>query len=83
MIKAEVSLYPVVSDEMSSLTGLSAQFLDEHGLDYDLRPSSTSFNTTISGSADEVWAAVRELFERNRAQGNDVVMVTTLTYWDN
>jgi uncharacterized protein YqgV (UPF0045/DUF77 family) len=82
MIKAEVSLYPVVTEEMSSLAGLSRQFLDEHGLDYDFYLGNTSLNTTISGNPDEVWRALRHLFQQNCGQGHDVVMVTTLTQWE-
>lgn len=81
MIKAEVSLYPVGPEEVRSLHGLSAQFLDEHGLDYDFHRGNTSLNTTISGHPDEVWSALRHLFQENLAQGHDVVMVTTMTYW--
>ena len=81
MIKAEVSLYPVGQDEVNTLAGLSTKFLDEHGLDYDFRHSNTSLNTTISGNADEVWGALRHLFNHNQNQGHDVVMVTALTLW--
>lgn len=81
MIKAEVSLYPAGQEEVGSLAGLSATFLDEHGLDYDFHQSNTSLNTTISGSEDEVWGALRHLFSKNQNQGHDVVMITTLTYW--
>lgn len=81
MIRAEVSLYPVGQEEVQSLAGLSTKFLDEHGLDYDFHHSTSSFNTTISGSEDEVWTALRHLFQENQRQGHDVVMVTTLTRW--
>lgn len=81
MIKAEVSLYPVGHEEARSIAGLSTQFLDEHGLDYDFHHSNTSLNTTITGSEDEVWTALRHLFQKNQNQGHDVVMVTTITHW--
>ncbi len=82
MIKAQVSLYPVDHEEVTGLHGLSTQFLDEHALDYDFRPDQTSLNTTIAGGADDVWTALRHLFQENLAHGHDVVMITTLTHWD-
>ncbi|NMB02064.1 MAG: hypothetical protein GX971_11215 [Firmicutes bacterium] len=81
MIKAEVSLYPVGQEEVKSLAGLTTKFLNEHGLDYDFHHSNTSLNTTIAGSEDEVWSALRHLFRENQNKGHDVVMVTTLTHW--
>ncbi|NLL43763.1 MAG: hypothetical protein GX251_10550 [Firmicutes bacterium] len=81
MIKAHVSLYPVGQEEVTSLQGLPTKFLDEHGLDYDFSPGSTSLNTNIAGSAEEVWTALRHLFQENIAEGHDVVMVATMTYW--
>lgn len=78
MIKAEVSLYPAVSEEIADLTGLPNQFLNEHALDYDAHRGQLSFNTTIVGDADHVWTAIRRLFQENYDRGNDVVMVTTL-----
>ncbi|HBG09853.1 MAG: hypothetical protein ACOX46_07150 [Limnochordia bacterium] len=78
MIKARVSLYPVDQEGLDSLTGLPSKFLDEHALDYDFRQSSTSLDTTITGSDDEVWTALRHLFQENCRQAQDIVMVTTL-----
>lgn len=78
MIKAEVSLYPAISEEVNELTGLSNQFLHEHALDYDVRTSQLSFDTTIIGDADHVWTAIRRLFKDNHDRGNDVVMIATL-----
>ena len=75
-------MYPVISEEMRGLTNLSRQFLDEHGLDYAFYLGNTSLNTTISGSPDEVWQALRHLFQTNCGQGLDVVMITTLTQWE-
>lgn len=82
MIKAQVSLYPVDQEEITGLQGLSTQFLDEHALDYDLRPGHTSLNTMIQGEAQEVWTALQHLFQENLEHGHDVVMITTLTHWD-
>lgn len=82
MMKAEVSLYPVEQTHVQSLRGLSLQFLDEHGLDYDSYLGNSSLNTTISGHPDEVWSALRHLFQENKRYGHDIVMVTTLTNWE-
>lgn len=81
MIKAEVSLYPIDSGELTNLAGLTTRFLDEHALDYDSYFGSTSLNTTIYGEPDEVWSALRQLFQRNQHNGHEVVMVATLIHW--
>lgn len=81
MIRAQVSLYPVDQEGLESLMGLPTQFLEEHGLDYDFRQSRTSLDTIITGSPDEVWQALRHLFQENCRQGQDIVMVTTLTQY--
>ncbi len=81
MIKAEVSLYPTDSEELTTLAGLTTHFLDEHALDYDSHFGSTSLNTTIYGDPDQVWSALRQLFQQNRHNGHDVVMVATLIHW--
>ncbi|NLJ81375.1 MAG: hypothetical protein GX335_10175 [Firmicutes bacterium] len=81
MIKAEVSLYPVSAEEITDLSGLSHQFLHEHGLDYDFYLGSTSLNTTITGEQEHVWTALREIFQTNQEKGRDLVMVTTLIAW--
>lgn len=81
MLKVQVSLYPVTQGEINDLRGLSSKFLDEHALDYDMQPSHTSLETTLAGDEDEVWTALRHLFQANRQGGHDVVMVTTMTYW--
>lgn len=81
MIKAHVSLYPVGQEEITSLQGLSTRFLDEHAPDYDFQLGSTSLDTNLTGDAEEVWTALRHLFQQNIAQGHDVVMVATMTYW--
>lgn len=82
MLKAEIALYPVEEMEIRSLRGLTTQFLDELGLDYDFYLGNTSLNTTILGEPDEVWHALRHLFQENRRLGHDVVMITTLMNQD-
>ncbi|NLL46973.1 MAG: hypothetical protein GX249_00150 [Firmicutes bacterium] len=83
MLRVQVSLYPVEQLEIHDLRGLSTKFLNEHALDYDFQPSQTSFDTTITGEDDEVWTALRHLFQANLQDGHDVVMVTTITHWEN
>lgn len=81
MLKVQVSLYPVEESPVNSLQGLSNQFLVEHALDYDLHENNRSLDTTISGNPDEVWAALRQLFQTNLQKGHDVVMISTMTHW--
>lgn len=82
MLKAQVSLYPAEQTQLKELTGLPTKFLEEHALDYDFHQSSTSFDTTITGSEEEVWSALRQLFQANSRKGQEVIMVTTLSHSD-
>ncbi|MDI9441169.1 MAG: hypothetical protein GX101_02520 [Firmicutes bacterium] len=81
MIKAEVSFYPMDSTELDNIAGLTTRFLEEHALDYDSYFGSTSLNTTIYGESDEVWHALRQLFQENQRQDREVIMVATLINW--
>ncbi|MCR4403163.1 MAG: Ykof family thiamine-binding protein [Firmicutes bacterium] len=74
MITAEVSLYPMETPRSDDIINASLTALAAGGLSYDVGPLSTR----ISGSEDEVWHALRSMFERACGHGKEVAMVVTL-----
>ncbi|MEW6105705.1 MAG: YkoF family thiamine/hydroxymethylpyrimidine-binding protein [Bacillota bacterium] len=74
MITAEVSLYPMETPRSDDIINSSLTALTQGGLSYDVGPVSTR----ISGREDEVWAALRAMFERACSHGTEVAMVVTV-----
>ncbi|WP_082725902.1 YkoF family thiamine/hydroxymethylpyrimidine-binding protein [Limnochorda pilosa] len=76
MITAQVSLYPVESDDPDEVVNLSLQGLADHGVHWQVGPVSTE----IQGEPEQVWGAIRSLFDQALAQGaGEVSMVVTVT----
>lgn len=75
MIRAEVSLYPVETDESDDVIMRSLQSLENHHLQYDIG----SLSTNLAGPPHEVWGALRDLYDRAQRTGNEVVMVVTIS----
>lgn len=74
MITAEVSLYPVETPDSDEIILESLKALDDQQLQYDIG----SLSTNISGDSDQVWAALRSLYERAQMSSYEVVMVVTI-----
>ncbi|HHY33801.1 MAG TPA: hypothetical protein GX515_12430 [Firmicutes bacterium] len=74
MVTAEVSLYPMETPRSDDIINSSLTALAVGGLSYDVGPLSTR----ISGPEDEVWTALRSMFERACGHGTEVAMVITL-----
>ncbi|NMB38154.1 MAG: hypothetical protein GX994_01075 [Firmicutes bacterium] len=74
MITAEVSLYPVETPDSDEIILESLKALDDQQLQYDIG----SLSTNISGDSDQVWTALRSLYERARTSSYEVVMVVTI-----
>ena len=74
MITAEVSLYPVETPDSDEIILESLKALDNQQLQYDIG----SLSTNISGDSDQVWAALRSLYERAQMSSYEVVMVVTI-----
>ncbi|MBE3576031.1 MAG: thiamine-binding protein [Firmicutes bacterium] len=75
MLTAEVSLYPLEAEDSDEIINDSLQALMMHGLETEVGPVSTR----LAGPPDQVWAALRRLYERAEAQGREVAMVIQLT----
>lgn len=75
MITAQVSLYPVESDDADGVITQSLQSLEGAGVQWEVGPVSTE----IHGTPDQVWQALRSLFDQALAQSGELAMVVTLT----
>lgn len=73
-ISAQVSLYPLGSEDLSPAIGEALLIFQQHGL--EVAPGSMS--TLISGNEAVVFSALQEAFRRAAQQGR-VVMVTTFS----
>lgn len=75
MLRAEVSIFPSADD--SRLTHPTRRFMEEMGLDFDIRHDPASLNTALSGSSAHVFGALQRLVDATTAQDRDMVMVVT------
>ncbi|MEW6226793.1 MAG: YkoF family thiamine/hydroxymethylpyrimidine-binding protein [Bacillota bacterium] len=74
MITAEVSLYPMETVASDDIINSSLRAVAGGQVSYDVGPVSTR----ISGREDEVWTALRSMFERACGYGTEVAMVVTV-----
>jgi uncharacterized protein YqgV (UPF0045/DUF77 family) len=76
-IRAEVSLYPIESDDADEVINTAISCLDDEDIDVDYEVGEVS--TQIKGEPDQVWAGIRQIFESAISQGGEVAMVVTVT----
>jgi uncharacterized protein YqgV (UPF0045/DUF77 family) len=74
LICAEVSLYPLKTDQASSVISSSIDALSDRGIEY----SVGSISTHLQGSEEQVWSSLQEMF-RNAQGSGEVSMVVTIT----
>lgn len=74
MISCQVSLYPLGNPEYQKVVLEALKNLNTGDMQVDVNPMST----ILKGDDEEVWKAVRHLYETGRKSG-DVVMVVTLS----
>lgn len=74
MISAEVSIYPLKTDQGSEVITGSIDNLNNRALYY----SVGSISTYLEGEENEVWNGLKEMFEHARG-GGEVSMVVTIT----
>jgi uncharacterized protein YqgV (UPF0045/DUF77 family) len=75
MIHAEVAIYPQKTTNASQVINNSIMSLKDQNVDYKVG----SINTHFHGTDDEVFKALRAMFEKAQSQGVEVSMVTTIT----
>lgn len=75
MIHAEVALYPQKTTNASEVINNSITALKNQNMDYKVGP----INTHIHGTEDEIFKALKEMFDSAQSQGVEVSMVATIT----
>ncbi|ADL08711.1 YkoF family thiamine/hydroxymethylpyrimidine-binding protein [Thermosediminibacter oceani] len=75
MFTCQVSLFPLGREDYERVVLKSLQSLEEFDVDVDVTPLST----LIRGSEEEVWKAVRALYDAGAREGGKVVMFLTMT----
>lgn len=75
-ITAQVSLYPIESVDADYVINESIQSgLEGADLEYEVGPVSTE----VSGPPEEVWRALRRMFDEATIRSGEVAMSVTLT----
>jgi uncharacterized protein YqgV (UPF0045/DUF77 family) len=74
-VAAQVSLYPLRSARLSPAIGRALATFREHGLDLQ----AGTMSTIVSGDDEAVFAALRQAFAAAAADGQEVVMVVTIS----
>ena len=74
MIKAEVSIYPLKTDNASKVIKDSINTLKGNNVDYHVN----SMNTILSGSKEEIFDCLRNMFNEAERSGGEVSMVVTI-----
>lgn len=75
MIKAEVSIYPLKTSDASNVINSSIDSLKGQGVDY----SVNSMNTTITGSKEQIFRGLEQMFSEAERTGGEVSMVVTVS----
>lgn len=76
-VNAQISVYPLRKEHLTPAIDTVRTALEG----YKLEPKVGSLSTLVTGESSDVFAALREAFERDAAQG-DVVMDVTLANSD-
>lgn len=74
MICAEVSLYPLKTNEASSAITQSIDSLHNYGVEY----SVGSMSTHLEGNEKQVWESLQGMFRKAQESG-EISMVITIT----
>ena len=74
MICAEVSIYPLKTQDASTAISSSIDSLNNQGIDYKVG----SISTHLHGSEEQVWSGLKEMFKKAQSSG-EVSMVVTIS----
>ncbi|MDR5659410.1 YkoF family thiamine/hydroxymethylpyrimidine-binding protein [Serpentinicella sp. ANB-PHB4] len=75
MIHAEVTLYPLKTQNASRVINNSIETLDQESVEYEVG----SMATHVHGNEDSVWNSLKSLFDQAQTSGGEVSMVVTIT----
>ncbi|MCM1988158.1 YkoF family thiamine/hydroxymethylpyrimidine-binding protein [Oceanirhabdus seepicola] len=75
MITAEVAVYPLKTNHATNIINDSINSLQNQNVEYCVG----SMNTTITGSQDEIFSSLKQMFNEAERSGGEVSMVVTLS----
>ena len=75
MITAEVAVYPLKTNHATNIINNSISSLENQNVEYCVG----SMNTTVTGSADEIFSSLKQMFNEAERTGGEVSMVVTLS----
>ena len=78
MLTAEVSIYPLKTQNASGVINDSIDTLKDSDVDYEV----DSVKTHLSGSKAEVFNSIETMFDTAEQQGGEISMVVTITNAD-
>ncbi len=74
MIKAEVAIYPLKTDNATKVINDSINTLKGGRIDYTVN----SMNTVLNGSKEDVFNSIKTMFSEAEKSGGEVNMVVTI-----
>jgi len=75
MITAEVSIYPLKTNNSTDVINSSIGALNNKNVNY----SVNSMNTILKGEKDEVFASLNSMFDEAQKKGGEISMVVTVS----
>jgi len=75
MINAEVSIYPLKTDDATNVIDSSINVLKNSAVSYNV----SSMNTRLSGRKAEIFKSLETMFTEAENTGGEVSMVVTIT----
>ncbi|WBW95515.1 YkoF family thiamine/hydroxymethylpyrimidine-binding protein [Oceanirhabdus sp. W0125-5] len=75
MITAEVAVYPLKTNHATNVIDDSINVLKNQNVDYCVG----SMNTTITGSQDQIFSSLKQMFNEAERSGGEVSMVVTIS----
>jgi uncharacterized protein YqgV (UPF0045/DUF77 family) len=74
MLHAEVSIYPLKTENASGIVSHSIMVLDNENVDYKVG----SIATHVHGPDDDLWKSLKDMYDRAQ-EGGEVNMVITIS----
>lgn len=75
MITAEVAIYPLKTNDATGVINNSIDSLKNTNVDYDVN----SMNTKLTGSMEDVFKSLNEMFSKAEKSGGEINMVVTIS----
>ncbi|MCX7709903.1 MAG: Ykof family thiamine-binding protein [Clostridia bacterium] len=75
MITAEVAVYPLKTNDASGVINSSINALKNTDINYDVN----SMNTKLTGSKEDIFRSLSEMFSTAEKAGGEINMVVTIS----